>query len=133
MSAYTMTEIRCDMCDEAESAWHINIGQMRSMLKQYGWKRRDGEDICPYCSINRRKSMLRLARFVVAYAAVARTASGSVQEAMAEQECVSVSAIRERLQRAKQAGLYATTGSGRLGQPTAKAYKIIDEAQPVSC
>lgn len=78
-------------------------------------------------------SRLRLARFVVAYAAVARTASGSVQEAMADQEGVSVYAIRERLRRAREAGLYATTGSGRQGQPTPEAYRIIDEAQPVAC
>ena len=52
MSAYTMTEIRCDMCDEAESAWHLSIMELRAQLKEQGWKRRNGDDICPHCINN---------------------------------------------------------------------------------
>ena len=77
----------------------------------------------------RGESRLRLARFVIAYQEVASTSTGSAQKAMAEREGVSVSAIRERLSRAKTAGLYATAGPGRLGQPTPEAHKIVDEAE----
>ena len=52
MSAHTMSEVECDICREGESEWHLSIGQLRAQLKEQGWKRRKGEDICPRCANN---------------------------------------------------------------------------------
>lgn len=52
MSAYRIVEVECDVCREAESELHLSIGQLRAQLKEQGWKRRNGDDICPRCANN---------------------------------------------------------------------------------
>lgn len=49
MSAHTLTEIRCDICDEATSEWNTTRAQLRRWLQADGWKQRAGWDICPTC------------------------------------------------------------------------------------
>jgi len=52
MSAYRIVEVECDGCREAESELHLSIAQLRALLKEQGWKRRNGEDMCPRCANN---------------------------------------------------------------------------------
>jgi len=52
MSAYRIVEVECDVCREAESELHLSIGQLRAQLKEQGWKRRNGDDICSRCIRN---------------------------------------------------------------------------------
>jgi len=52
MSANKLIEVRCDICDEAESEWNVSVSWLRAQLKEQGWKRRKDEDICPRCLDN---------------------------------------------------------------------------------
>jgi len=52
MSANVMIEIVCDICRESETEWGTTLTRLRAHLKDDGWQRRKGEDICPHCIRN---------------------------------------------------------------------------------
>ena len=82
--------------------------------------------------IRRSDAQVRLAEFAVAYEQLSAEVEGSVAAVFAERDGVSVSAIRERVQRAKDAGMYRTTGRGRRGEATEKAHQIVQEQKGLS-
>ena len=55
MSAHTLIEIRCDICDEATSEWNTTRAQLRRWLQADGWQQRAGWDICPTCVTRQEK------------------------------------------------------------------------------
>ncbi len=54
MSAYRLTEVRCDGCDEAHSDWHVSALSIRRDLADGGWRRIGVEDYCPRCLADKR-------------------------------------------------------------------------------
>lgn len=50
MAAHRLTEIRCDICNEAESEWNVTTTWLRNLLKDDGWKITATRDLCPRCA-----------------------------------------------------------------------------------
>ena len=49
MATHTMIEVRCDFCHEAETDWGSTKSEMKSYLRNSGWK--IGRlDLCPACA-----------------------------------------------------------------------------------
>ena len=50
MSANRLAEIRCDICQDAETEWNVSVTWLRNRLKVEGWKITTKQDICAHCA-----------------------------------------------------------------------------------
>lgn len=69
-----------------------------------------------------------LARFVLEYDELRRSGVETPRQVLAGRHQISEAAVKDRLGRARRAGLYATTGrGGKAGNPTPLAYELAKE------